>query len=72
MSVSGHVENHSRLQVGITETNVVPSGGFPDPRDPRWVNFLKFVSGHSITRDDREVDRESFSKGVADVTHQMK
>jgi len=41
MSVSGHVENPSGLQVGITEANVAPSVGFPDLRDHRWVTFCQ-------------------------------
>jgi len=34
MSVSGHVDNQSRLQVGITEANATLSRGFPVPTDP--------------------------------------
>jgi len=73
MSVSSHVENYSRLQVGITEASVAPSGGLPDPADSRWETFFSNLSqAYFVARDEKKVDGESFNKGLWDVSYQMK
>jgi len=73
MSVSGHVENHSGSQVGITEANVPPTRGFPDPRDPRWVMCLSSLSQAILLQEITEKLTEKLSaKVLQDVTCQMK
>jgi len=72
MSVSSHMENSSGLQVGITEADAPLTGGFPDPRDPRWMTFLSSSWAILLQEMTEKLTEKVSAKVLWDVTCQIK